>query len=876
MDEFKGYELGDFINPVQSPGVKVEVEGESGWVDISDYVVSVNISRVKSGLGGEPVAGVFDVELVDVDDEFNPFNTTAAYKDLIRSGRRVRISQYLGTEEWVKIIGFMDEPSFDFGEKKVKISGMDYMKRLIDKVLSGQECRWGDVAIFDSVESPGVSGAEQYEEADCVRIGEAEANSVGDWVNGTTTKWTMSSAAGGNNSNYALKFVSAGTFYFNTNYAENSGVVALDEGVEYVIKFDFKVHKPSTSTEYIGKVQFINEASGEVVDEVELSILTALSDMWQSYSKKIVWTTTGNLKIKISIYGIKQGSSDEFYFDNFSVRLYDNTSWTRYKMPEDCEGVYYVVLDGEPVWQGDEDGSGGWHYNEQTKEFYFSEEMGVEAGSQNLFIYYYKESEILNAVADVLVYCGLYGSRAEALAEMEYDYTDEAVAKLYFDDGISGIEAIRMLCERLDYEFYFTEEGVPVFKKIEESVADVVDVELEAMEVCNSFLISEDSGTIKNKVIIEGSERSVLDVSTGEVKKSNWRYEEADEESVELYGERSYMIRNHLFQDEESMEAVAGEILNRWSERRRFFTFGVPVCVLPVQLGDVLGMKIKMAGGLEREIKMRVREVNISGVDLMIKAEEVYEAEVESEDLEVGVSMEEAVVTGLNEVMVNGEAVSVAIGEAGLTISEEYIYTTTQDGVEVDVPSWATSAVVECWGSGGMGGGGDVGMRGGGGGGGAYARKTISVASGDKLKLFLYQSTDYLDTWVEKSGSVICKAKRGGDGYEGAAGVGGAAASCVGDIKYNGGNGYYYPTGTTGGGGGGSAGVSGAGNSATSRLGASAVSGGGAGGNGGYAGNDGSNGGSPGGGGGGAGEDYATPKVGGEGGIGKIKITYQG
>lgn len=205
-------------------------------------------------------------------------------------------------------------------------------------------------------------------------------------------------------------------------------------------------------------------------------------------------------------------------------------------------------------------------------------------------------------------------------------------------------------------------------------------------------------------------------------------------------------------------------------------------------------------------------------------------------------------------------------------------------------PSGVTSVQVECWGGGGgaAGGGSGSGGEGGqGGGGGAYARLnaypvtaghtySFTVGGGGPSGGANNLGSDGSDThWVSTS---TCLAKAGKHST-GPAGAGGAAASCVGDVKFSGGNGG-TATGKGGSGGGGSGGSAAAGSNGASVTGNSGGSGGSGGATGGAKGGNGGNqnstaGGAtaPGGGGGGGGGGTSAQR-GTYGAHGRVKLTY--
>ena len=198
-------------------------------------------------------------------------------------------------------------------------------------------------------------------------------------------------------------------------------------------------------------------------------------------------------------------------------------------------------------------------------------------------------------------------------------------------------------------------------------------------------------------------------------------------------------------------------------------------------------------------------------------------------------------------------------------------------------PAGVTSVTVEVWGGGGGGGSRTTSGNGGGGGGGAYSRSTIAVTPGNAYNYSVGTAgsgssggpTVGGDSWFINNSTLMAKGG-GTPGNNNATGAaGGLASAGFGTTKFNGATGV-TGSGTYGGGGGSSAGNAANGNSGSTFTGGTAPTGGGNGGNG----RNGSNGvglagTAPGGAGGGA---YRTSGGGnlngGDGGAGKVVITY--
>ena len=127
-----------------------------------------------------------------------------------------------------------------------------------------------------------------------------------------------------------------------------------------------------------------------------------------------------------------------------------------------CKGAYIAYLDGTQIYAGDY-----WIYDEGSEKLWLlpSKTPVAPAGDQ-LLIYYYTAQAPENVVADMLVTAGLYPSQGAALANMDYTATGVTIDRVRFNTGVSALFAIQKMCERVDYEFYFKYDGIPLFKPV--------------------------------------------------------------------------------------------------------------------------------------------------------------------------------------------------------------------------------------------------------------------------------------------------------------------------------------------------------------------------------------------------------------------------
>ncbi|MBK8547619.1 MAG: hypothetical protein IPL63_09635 [Saprospiraceae bacterium] len=200
------------------------------------------------------------------------------------------------------------------------------------------------------------------------------------------------------------------------------------------------------------------------------------------------------------------------------------------------------------------------------------------------------------------------------------------------------------------------------------------------------------------------------------------------------------------------------------------------------------------------------------------------------------------------------------------------------------VPAGVTSITVETWGGGGRGGSRTTGTDGtGGGGGGAYSRQVFAVTPGQVLNVNVGAGSSSNtaaggDSWVSPgtvtTAFVLAKGGNSAASNTTTGATGGSSASGIGTIKFSGGNGANGVSTTSSGGGGSSAGTAANGTNASGTTGGVAPANGGNGANGRTTAGSGTIGSAPGGGGSGAVRGTTGSPAGGNGGAGRVVISY--
>jgi hypothetical protein len=586
----------------QEPLVKFEIYVGAAWINLcsldgKNFFESGSVSLGGASMTPDPVGGKWSATLSNENSIFHPKHPTSAYKDYLKTGRKARISvgaKYGGTDYyWQRVIGFMDVPSFGMPEYRVNISGGDYMKLLQDTELTSPDNHWGSSQTFDSIASDGLVGDEIYNEVDAMDIYD-EANNVDNW---TPTNCSFASFAdGGGGSTYVgrMSNILLGSIVKNTNVGNATA------GEQYRVKFKHKVHTEG----YEINIRIL-QASG-LITQVKYSPTTEFTE------ETLYFTATDTGAVEIQFYG--SSGSMYIYFDQISIQRFI-PYWKRYyELPVASKGPYYVTLDGDPVWQGEEDE--GWYHEEDTRRVFFDINKEVDNGTDNLVIYYFTAEAPENA--DLLVKAGLYANRVAALAAMEYTATGITIDRIWFEPGSTCLDAVKKLCERCDYRFHFKYDGIPVFKPKpapEETAFTFTD-----QKHITSSRIYQDWNEIRNKIVIKGMKQAEP-VSRDETVPSELKGEAYDQDSIDTYGERTLTINNHLFQDQASIDAMKASLLAEYKDPKWYADIEVPFNPVPLELGDKMSWKERLSPVLEITHTGVIRDIKIDDFNAIYRCE---------------------------------------------------------------------------------------------------------------------------------------------------------------------------------------------------------------------------------------------------------------
>lgn len=365
---------------------------------------------------------------------------------------------------------------------------------------------------------------------------------------------------------------------------EDTNIGAITAGTRYKVVFKYKrVSGDGTTTlgVYVGAVR-----------QGESSIMSTAA--WTTETFYFTAIDSGTAKMKFTVSD--SGAGSEFRFDQMSIKAVSaRGTLPKYSLPADCTGVYYATLDGDPIWEGiDQEGLIGWYYDADYNEFCFTPSSDVIAGTNNLVVYYFTAQIPVYVVADILVSGGLYATQIAALTAMTYTETGDSIPRVWFIAGTSAEDAIRMLCEKCNFRFYFKYDGTPVFIP-EPAIKGFIDVDagLEQMQIASPRYY-EDSSEICNVISVEG-DKMARPVGMDQTMQSNYKGLDSDSTSITAYGDKTLSISNHLFQSDAVCLAAATERLAAYKDPKKYFSFNAPWQAIPLEIGDTIKVQVRLA-----------------------------------------------------------------------------------------------------------------------------------------------------------------------------------------------------------------------------------------------------------------------------------------
>ena len=259
-----------------------------------------------------------------------------------------------------------------------------------------------------------------------------------------------------------------------------------------------------------------------------------------------------------------------------------------YVMNGDTTGLFYATWDGVDIFYGNT-----FYYDAVNNKFWFNADETILNGVNNLVVHYFQAQSPENVIADLLVIANLYANQADALADMDYTATGITIDRVGFPVGTSILEAIKLICERCNYRFRFKYDQTPYFKpKATIKAAGSEDLEL----TCNQYgdyKYYEDDSELFNNVVIEGEEQNVPEgLQSSET--SKLRDSALDSTSINIVGEKTLPIDNHLFQDQAELTAMAATLLAEYKDVKKYIDFKMAFSPIPLERGDTVKLNVRL------------------------------------------------------------------------------------------------------------------------------------------------------------------------------------------------------------------------------------------------------------------------------------------
>lgn len=658
----------DLLAPGQRPLMRLEIYDPvaTAWRDISklgtnpvaptvapfkNYLKDISFTSGGARMTPDPIAGQFSATISNEGNIFHPNHPTSApYNTYFRAGTLVRISlggNYTGVvppiKYWPRIIGYMDQPEFSSDIYELTIKGLDYMKVLSDMKFTKEvstyvptpiDNYWGalhnvpslptvppGVELYVPASPPGDAGA-------TFASGSEGWDVVTYWVAGVGAP--VKTAVAGVVSAVEIKFDTI------TNPRDSiiyNNVCNVGVGLQYTCTFRYARTAGTAGSGKHLRLTLYSVATGNIVGGsgfLDPPTNFPASGAYETCSFTFTPSAADAGWLDLKMVGRCFGNAMTWRVDEISIQATPPPATeVYYAMPALCTGIYHVVLDGVEQWPGKQKGE-GWYYDLGTNRFWFDIDKIVAAGvGNNLFIYYYTAHALENVVADILVkaFPTIYGAvfpanRNAALAAMSGPATGVNVDRIRFVAGSTYINAIRMICERCNYRFYFDWGGIPKFV-----IAPTPGV---PPPVFTTFLpqhftspkLYQDRSEIWNRIVIEGEKVAEL-VGWEDNMPSELKDEANNPASIALYGENTKSIKNILFQSIGDITAMCATLLAAYKDPKWYFDFETPYNAVPLVLGDTVQVQelLNIVGPINVTHTCLIRNADVSRYNVTYRCE---------------------------------------------------------------------------------------------------------------------------------------------------------------------------------------------------------------------------------------------------------------
>jgi hypothetical protein len=167
-----------------------------------------------------------------------------------------------------------------------------------------------------------------------------------------------------------------------------------------------------------------------------------------------------------------------------------------------------------------------------------------------------------------------------------------------------------MLCERVNYRFWFAYDGTPCFKPA--PIAATAVIEFTLIGHLAGLSTAQDLGQIKNRISIEGLERAMYAAKEDKAS-SRFKATASDAASIASYLEHTETIQNKLFQDQDSIDAMCAARLAERKDPKWYADIDVSKCPVPLEVGDTISWMAGLeTGGTPIEMTGIIVSINLS------------------------------------------------------------------------------------------------------------------------------------------------------------------------------------------------------------------------------------------------------------------------
>jgi len=183
----------------------------------------------------------------------------------------------------------------------------------------------------------------------------------------------------------------------------------------------------------------------------------------------------------------------------------------------------------------------------------------------------------------------------------------------------SGVPPNLALIDSMRIQFTAA-DVTPFYKKIDDT--RVTDFTFTESHI-NNIRDYEDRNEIRNRIVIEGIEQAPAE-GEEETKPSKLKGEASEVASINKYGEHTWSITNHLFQDQAAIDAYCAIYLAAFKDPKWYTTFDTPFNPIPLEKSDTgTWRKQYEVGGTPIDQRGIIREIQIDEFIISYKIEKM-------------------------------------------------------------------------------------------------------------------------------------------------------------------------------------------------------------------------------------------------------------